>query len=103
MKNKSKHVIKLLGNILKKKYPSSDESQTVPFTDLLEWDLWPGFISLYGLNKQQLLIISIDYLTLYIHSKQSRSDYPSGDERGAVNLYMCHQRFARCVQEGAYW
>ena len=40
----------LLGNILIRKYPKFGENSTLPLMDLLEWDLWPAYISIYGLN-----------------------------------------------------
>ena len=48
LKRKSVRVIKILGKILKKRYPNSKEADTVPLIDLLEWEHWPGFIQIYG-------------------------------------------------------
>ena len=90
MRNKSKHVIKLLGNILSKKYPSFDESPTVPFTDLLEWDLWPGFINLYGMIKQHATIIIRSCYIILLISTASRAGVTTqvGMEEGQV-IYTC--------------
>ena len=49
-KHQSARVVNLLGNILTKKYPKFGENPTLPLMDLLEWDLWPAYISIYGLN-----------------------------------------------------
>ena len=48
LKLKSNRVIRILGEILKKRYPNFEETNTVPLIDLLEWDHWPGFIQIYG-------------------------------------------------------
>ena len=47
----SPHVGRLLGKLLKKKYPSLHpdiKEISIPFNDLLHWFLWPNFIKLYG-------------------------------------------------------
>jgi len=47
----SAHIGKLLGGLLKKKYPHLHpdiEQVTISFDDLLQWRLWPNFIKLYG-------------------------------------------------------
>ena len=47
----SAHIGRLLGSLLKKKYPDLHpdiEQVTISFDDLLQWRLWPNFIKLYG-------------------------------------------------------
>ena len=47
----SAHIGKLLGDLLKKKYPDLHpdiELVSISFDDLLQWRLWPNFIKLYG-------------------------------------------------------
>jgi len=47
----SPHLGKLLGKLLKKKYPylhPNIKEITFSFDDLLHWFLWPNFIKLYG-------------------------------------------------------
>ena len=48
-KTNSERVVALLGTILMKKYPNFENDPTLPLTELLEWDLWPAYISIYGL------------------------------------------------------
>lgn len=56
MKSKSKHVLRLLGNRLNKKY---ERNAAVTFTDLLEWDLWPGFFNIYYGTETNYILRSI--------------------------------------------
>jgi len=37
----------LFGKILRKRYPDL-KSITISFEDLLDWNLWPTFIQIYG-------------------------------------------------------
>ena len=37
----------LLGKILMRKYPTFKGD--LPLDDLLEWDLWPAYVSIYGI------------------------------------------------------
>ena len=46
--SRSKKLVELLENILKKKFPNFDDKSEIPFKDLLEWDMWPGFLKIYG-------------------------------------------------------
>ena len=48
MNTKSMRVVKLLGDILKKKYPNFRNDKAIPLIDLLEWDLWPGFLKIHN-------------------------------------------------------
>ena len=48
-KTQSERVVTLLGTTLMKKYPNFEKDQTLPLTELLEWDLWPAYISIHGL------------------------------------------------------
>ena len=50
-KVKSTRVVNLLGNILLKKYPKfcAYHAHVVPLADLLEWELWPAYITIYGI------------------------------------------------------
>lgn len=48
MNTKSTRAVHVLGGILKKKYPNFDPNQAIPLTDLLDWELWPGFIRIHG-------------------------------------------------------
>ena len=43
----SKNISSILENVLKKKYPQFD-SNHFGIKDVLEWDLWPIFIRMYG-------------------------------------------------------
>ena len=49
MTSKSARVINALGSILKKKYPKFSQKEEFPLRSLLEWDLWPGFMNIYGI------------------------------------------------------
>ena len=44
----SQQVANLLGNLLEKKYPNIQETDEIFVNDLLEWDLWPGFLHIYS-------------------------------------------------------
>ena len=47
----STRVGKLLGTLLKKRHPllnPETSNFSVSFNDLLEWNLWPNFIGIYG-------------------------------------------------------
>ena len=52
----------LLGKLLKKKYPKlhpdNQDQIVISFDDLLDWELWPNFIKLYGK-------IEIAYISYY--------------------------------------
>lgn len=41
-----KRVGELLSSLISKKYPRGAEAVT--FDELLQWDLWPSFIKIYG-------------------------------------------------------
>ena len=43
-------VVNLLGNMLMRKYPTFHENHAVPLADLLEWELWPAYITIYGMS-----------------------------------------------------
>ena len=45
----SKRVGSLLGRILEKQYPNADDIRAVTFNDLLEWYMWPIFITIFGM------------------------------------------------------
>ena len=49
--SESVRVAKLFGDLLKKRYPHFEKKYEVPLIDLLEWDLWPGFLKIYGIYK----------------------------------------------------
>ena len=66
LKLKSNRVIKILGGILKKRYPDFEKTNTVPLIDLLEWDHWPGFIQIYGEVHTLLPINTICVQCLFI-------------------------------------
>uniref|UniRef100_A0A1X7TEA2 Uncharacterized protein n=1 Tax=Amphimedon queenslandica TaxID=400682 RepID=A0A1X7TEA2_AMPQE len=44
----STRVVNLIAKILEKKYPDFINKAEVPFHDLLEWELWPGFLKVYN-------------------------------------------------------
>ena len=46
-KTKSARVVKLLGILLMRKYSEFHENR-VPLADLLDWELWPTYITIYG-------------------------------------------------------
>ena len=48
-KTQSERVVALLGTTLMKKYPNFEKDQSLLLTELLEWDLWPAYISVFGL------------------------------------------------------
>ena len=70
MKTKSVRVVKLLGDTLKKMYPNFDKNQAILLTDLLEWDLWPGFIKIYGNNCMYAIVILYYYCWHSCYYKQ---------------------------------
>ena len=39
-------MVGLFGNLLRKKYPNFKGE--IPFNELLEWHLWPGFMRIIG-------------------------------------------------------
>ena len=43
-------MVGLFGNLLRKKYPNFKGE--IPFNELLEWDLWPGFMRIIGAYSQ---------------------------------------------------
>ena len=45
---KSQRVVRLLGNLLQKQYKNFKETDEILVIDLLEWDLWPVFLNIYG-------------------------------------------------------
>ncbi|XP_019852593.1 PREDICTED: uncharacterized protein LOC109582364 [Amphimedon queenslandica] len=47
VKLNSARVVELIAKILEKKYPDFMSVPEVPFHDLLEWELWPGFLKVY--------------------------------------------------------
>ena len=49
MNSKSARVVNALGSILKRKYPNFSQEDKFPLENLLEWDLWPGFINTHGI------------------------------------------------------
>ena len=49
MTSKSARVINALGIILKRKYPNFSQEEEFPLKNLLDWDLWPGFIKIHGI------------------------------------------------------
>ena len=65
LKLKSDRVTKILGGILKKRYPDFEKTNTVPLIDLLEWDHWPGFIQIYGRVHVHALLYACINLTQY--------------------------------------
>lgn len=49
-KTESARVVKLLGTILIRKYPEFQKNRLIPLADLLEWELWPTYITIYGMT-----------------------------------------------------
>ena len=49
--SKSHRVLGLFGNILRNKYPDSKEQ--IPFNELLDWQLWPGFLGIIGTYSEE--------------------------------------------------
>ncbi len=45
---KSKHIGRLLGNMLNKKFPKFVEEDSLTIDDILEWEYWPTFMQIYG-------------------------------------------------------
>ena len=45
--SQSTHVMQILGEMLKKKYPKFD-SKRLSIDDVLVWELWPCFIKIHG-------------------------------------------------------
>ena len=58
--HRSARVVNLLGKTLTRKYPKFKDELTLPLNDLLEWDLWPAYVSIYGLYSK---IVDFDYYT----------------------------------------
>ena len=46
MSTKSERMLAYLGDILRKKYPNLKVE--LPLDELLDWDLWPGFLKIHG-------------------------------------------------------
>ena len=47
--HQSERVGCLLGRILKKQYPHASDIGSISFSDLLEWHMWPIFITIFGM------------------------------------------------------
>ena len=45
---RSKHIGRLLGNMLNKKYPKFVEEDSLSIDDILGWEYWPTFMQIYG-------------------------------------------------------
>lgn len=56
----------LLGNLLQKKYLDFKETDEIPIIDLLEWDLWPGILNIYGKYIYNMKYISYIMLQLQL-------------------------------------
>ena len=80
---RSTRVVNLLGDMLMRKYPYFHENPAVPLDDLLEWELWPAYITIYGINTYMLAvyqpIIHLYYylihtlVHIYIHTAREAS------------------------------
>ena len=44
--SESRKVVGIFGNLLRKKYPKFQRA--IPFNELLDWHLWPGFLRIIG-------------------------------------------------------
>ena len=55
----SKRVGSLLGRILVKQYPKAEYIQAVTFDDLLEWYMWPIFITIFGMLITVIIFESV--------------------------------------------
>ena len=40
----------ILRNMLNKKYPNFSEDHPPSIDDILEWEYWPSFVRIYGMN-----------------------------------------------------
>ena len=40
----------ILRNMLNKKYPHFSEDHPPSIDDILEWEYWPSFVRIYGMN-----------------------------------------------------
>ena len=60
MCTKSERMLVYLGDILKKKYP--DMRGELSLEELLDWNLWPGYLKLYG-----MITTICAYLIKYAH------------------------------------
>ena len=49
--HESERVGKLLGRILEKQYPNARDIEGVSFDDLLDWHMWPIFITIFGILR----------------------------------------------------
>ena len=63
-KHESERVGRLLGRILAKQYPNADDIQAVSFNDLLEWNMWPIFITIFGMIKFGAIILILTNMLL---------------------------------------
>ena len=45
----SEHVSELLSNMLKRKYPKYNADDSLNIDDILGWELWHGFMKIYGM------------------------------------------------------
>ena len=59
MTTMSDNIRKILGGLLKKKYPKVNDNTSIPLEDLLEWELWSGFINLYGMYTYIILVLAV--------------------------------------------
>ncbi|XP_019850404.1 PREDICTED: E3 ubiquitin-protein ligase rnf213-alpha-like [Amphimedon queenslandica] len=55
---KSERVFKLISKIIEKRYPDFCRAQEMPFSDLLDWEMWPGILKIsyaqVGKNTREL-------------------------------------------------
>ena len=57
-------MVGLFGNLLGKKYP--DFKGEIPFNELLDWDLWPGFMKIIGTNTKDECYFDMYHVVLCV-------------------------------------
>ena len=52
----SKFLSEILRNMLMKKYPDFSEDNPPSIDEILEWEYWPSFVRIYGMNSCIIII-----------------------------------------------
>ena len=55
--HESERVGQLLGHILERQYPNAGDIKSISFSDLLEWHMWPIFITIFGKANYKLFTV----------------------------------------------
>ena len=89
-KTKSACVVKLLGTILMRKYPEFHENRLIPLADLLEWELWPTYITIYGMNNYLHVTLWWTNYYTFVFALASGHKYTSTNNQTHItHTYLC--------------